>query len=150
MTIRFARGMRFYGQSTDMRNSPAARAEFYKDVHTRDRRVDARLRRRDANLLRPHDQARQPERRDPNAACGRRRQGKGRGAEARDRDDRVRQRRLGDQQQVRPGVEALLQRQRIDGDYLIYEKSTGRFRVPGEGQVYLYEARVSPRVREAG
>ena len=33
MTITFAGGMKFFGRSTNMKGQPAARAEFYKDVH---------------------------------------------------------------------------------------------------------------------
>ncbi len=38
-----------------------------------------------------------------------------------------------------PITKDLLQKQRIEGEYLLYDKRTGDFFVPGEGMVFLYE-----------
>lgn len=138
MTISFAQGMKFFGQSTDLRGKPAARAEFYKNVHaeTEDASMDCddvmrtfldrtvRL----VNLKTPA-----PSKGDA-------------GAKARDDDPKPEVAIIECLKNVvvvnsktDPATKALLQRQRIEGDHLVYEKATGEFWLPGPGEVYLYE-----------
>jgi hypothetical protein len=49
----------------------------------------------------------------------------------------------------------LVEKQRITGEYLVYEKATGKFRVPGKGQVFLYQVEgqdngLAPRITQEG
>jgi hypothetical protein len=136
MTITFAGGMKFFGRSTNMKGQPAARAEFYKDVHaeTDDSSLDCE------DVMRTYfDQLVKLNRpkRDPMA-------------EPDDNDENEEpkpqiaviecvKRVVVVNRKVDPASNAILQKERIEGEYLVYEKATGRFRVPGEGQVYLYE-----------
>ena len=139
MTISFARGMRFYGQSTDMRNKPAARAEFYKDVHAETDESTLEC----ADVMRTYfDRTIKlvSAKRDPNAPAD---EGQDKDKAEEPKPEVAMIECVKDVSVVNskydPVSKALSQRQRIDGDYLIYEKLTGKFRVPGEGQVYLYE-----------
>jgi len=134
MTITFARGMKFFGQSTDPRNRPAARAEFFEDVHawTDDASLDCldQMRiylDRTVKLTRP--------KRDPQAP-----------APAAGTDDSKADVALIEcfRQVVAVNVKRdpetgdTLQKERIVCDRLTYEKSTGKFVVPGEGEIFLY------------
>lgn len=134
MTITFARGMKFFGQSTDPRNRPAARAEFFEDVHawTDDASLDCldQMRLyldRTVKLTRP--------KRDPQAP-----------APAADTDGTKADVALIEcfRQVVavnvkrEPETGETLQKERIVCDRLTYEKATGKFVVPGEGEIFLY------------
>lgn len=134
LTVTFARGMKFFGRSTDPSNRPAARAEFYDDVHawTDDASLDcSEVMRlyldRTVKLARPGG---------PNAPR----------APGAAEDDKADVALIECVKQVvavnlkrDPATGDLVQKQRIVGDSLTYEKATGKFVVPGEGEVFLYE-----------
>jgi hypothetical protein len=143
MTVTFAKGMRFFGQSTDPLNRPAGRAEFYSSVHavTDESTIDcSEVMRtyldRTVKLIRPKrppasDAAANPSTGETSAAPD---------------DQKAQIAFLECVQDVvvinhkfDPETKAIVQKQRIEGDYLIYNRATGQFRVPGEGMVYLYE-----------
>ena len=135
MSIKFNDGMKFFGQSTDPKNRTVARAEFYKDVHaeTEDASLDCtKVMRtyfdRTIKLVRPA--------RDPLAAAD---PDKPKEPEAEIAIIECVENVEVVNRKVDPVTKALLQKQRIVGDSLVYEKATGKFRVPGEGQVYLYD-----------
>src|SRR5262249_20386077 len=47
---------------------------------------------------------------------------------------------IGISRKVHPDFAAVLQQQRIEADeLLVYERTTGKFHVPGKGKVYLYD-----------
>ncbi|GAC1470064.1 MAG: hypothetical protein NVSMB9_14730 [Isosphaeraceae bacterium] len=138
MTIAFARGMKFFGQSTDPQGKPAARAEFYKDVHaeTEDASIAC------AEVMKTYfDQvvklARPTRVPKPGGAEGELSEP----AEPKPslaliectRQVVVINRKLD------PVSKAVLQKQKILCEFLTYDRATGQFRVPGEGEVYLYE-----------
>lgn len=138
MTITFAKGMKFFGRSTDPSNRPAGHAEFYKDVHawTDDASLDCGevmklYLDRVVKLARPLS--------DPKAA-------KDEGDRPKADEPRADVALIECVKDVvvvnlkrDPETRAILQKQRIVGDQLTYEKATGRFFVPGEGEVFLYE-----------
>jgi len=150
MTISFGKGMHFYGTAEDPIGRPAARAEFFENVRavTDEATIDCSEKMivfldQTVKLVRPKpavkgpaagdDGEPKPEGPKPDVAlveCF--------------RDVVVVNHKLD------PKTKALLQKQRIEGDYLVFEKGPGKFRVPGEGVVYLYEREAVDAVAEAG
>jgi hypothetical protein len=58
---------------------------------------------------------------------------------------------IGINRKVHPDVAAVLQQQRIEADdLLVYEPITGRFHVPGQGKVFLYDRSDNSRAQAAG
>ncbi len=145
MTVSFARGMKFFGQSSNAildtadplhTPHPAAKAEFYDDVHawSDDGSLDcSKLMRvyfdRVVKLVRPPS--------DPKAA----KPANASGPEAQADvawiqciDDVVAVNVKRD-----PDSHDIIEKQRIVGPSLVYEKATGKFAVPGPGMVFLYQ-----------
>jgi hypothetical protein len=133
MTIWFAQGMKFNGRPTDAQGRPApARAEFLKDVHaeTEDASIDGRERMivdfdRPIRLARP------------------RTQGQTQGQPVEPKPEIARIECVDDvvviNVKLHPESKAVLEKQRIEGDRLVYDRQSGRFFVPGEGIVFLWQ-----------
>ena len=135
MKITWKKDMKFFGQATDLKGKPAARADFSGGVRA-EHGTDGLLvceqmttyMDRTVTLARP--------RRDPKAAAG---------------DP------LANQPEPKPQIAVidcvgkviaisrkvdkkgkLLEQQRIEGEHITYDKLTGEFEVFGEGQTFLY------------
>jgi hypothetical protein len=141
MHIWFGRGMRFYGRPADRQGRAlAARAEFYQDVHaeTEDASIDCRKVMyayfdRPIKLTRPPSQtsASASARRDPQAAPE---EPKPEIARVECFEDVV-----VINVKLDPESRAVLEKQRIEGERITYNKQTGQFHVPGEGAVCLWQ-----------
>jgi hypothetical protein len=168
MTITFTLGMRFYGRPTHpdsilarqafvhkkftdvdvpSEDWPAARAEFYQNVHVdmEDSRVDCRDHMmvyldRPVTLAKPPGDLSSPsssKSADPETD------------DVKEKADialvecsenvRVINQKLDPQFFDETGKRLLLEKQDLEGDYLVYDKVTGRFRIPGKGIVFLYQ-----------
>ncbi len=132
MTITFDSRMKFFGRSTNMKGQPAGRAEFYKNVHaeTDESILDCKDVMK-VYLDRPMKLARAknavelpPGETEPNAEI----------AAIECVDDVV-----VINEKLDPASKQVLQKQRIEGDHLVYDKLTGNFFMKTPGIVYLYE-----------
>ncbi|MGE3821484.1 MAG: hypothetical protein AB7I30_18900, partial [Isosphaeraceae bacterium] len=145
MTITWADGMKFFGQSTDPQGHKAARAEFYKDVRaeTEDALVTcATVMRtyldRTIKLSKPDRQGARPGSAGLAAVND-----VGASTPGATRADVALIECVGDvvvvHEVLEPDGQSIAQKQRIAGSYLLFDKATGRFDVPGKGQVVLYQ-----------
>ncbi len=136
MTIFFGEKMRFFGRSTDPTGKVVARAEFYKDVHAENEEstLDCQdvMRTYFDRTIKLVKAANPSNSNDP--------------AAAKDAEPKAELARIDCTKKVvvvntkrDPIRQTIIQRQRILGDFLTYERLTGKFFVPGEGTVYLYE-----------
>jgi hypothetical protein len=147
LTIYWASGMTFQGFSTDPQGRPAGRAEFYDDV--RAEMEDSLLTCRDImrvyldRTMKLNRPAPAPERTSASA-------GGARPAAAADEPkadialvECVKDVVLVDVKYDPAGSGEVLEKKRLEGDYMIYRKADGRFRVPvadgGLGKVFLYQ-----------
>jgi len=147
MTIFFGDGMKFFGQSRDPTGRPAARAEFFKDVHAEsdESTLDCQdvMRTyfdRTIKLVRPPAAPAQGQ--TPAQAPTQAQTETG----PKEPEPKAELARIDCTRKVvvvntkrDPDSKSITQRQRILGEFLTYERLTGKFRVPGEGTVYLYE-----------
>ena len=132
MTITFDSRMKFFGRSTNMKGQPAGRAEFYKNVHAENSEsiLDCKdvmkvYLDRPVKLARAKNTAALPPgETEPNSEI----------AEIECVEDVV-----AITEKLDPASKQVLQKQRIEGDHLVYEKLTGNFFMKTPGIVYLYE-----------
>ena len=145
MTVTFTERMRFYGRPVDPKSPAVGRAEFYGTVHaeTDDATIDCtevmrtyldrtvKLARPAKPAPAPGDDLPTPAEPEPKAEI----------AVVQCVDDVVLVNLK--REEALPGQadadRAILEKQRIEGNELIYQKATGRFYVPGEGEVFLYQ-----------
>ena len=169
MTITFTLGMRFYGRpvrpdSTLARQAfvqkkftdvdvpseewPAARAEFYENVHVdmEDSLVDCADHMM-VYLDRPVTLAKPPGDLSPSSSSSK--SGDSEKEKETEKADialvecservRVINQKLDPQLFDESGKRLVLEKQDLEGGYLVYDKVTGRFRIPGKGIVFLYQ-----------
>lgn len=147
ITISWADGMKFFGQSTDPQGRQAARAEFYKDVRaeTEDALLTcATVMRtyldRTLKLSKPEapSPGNQPVRGGLSGVSG-----VGGGSPGEPKADIALIECVGNVLVVHETLDkdgkTVAQKQRIEGSYLLFDKATGKFDVPGTGQVVLYQ-----------
>jgi hypothetical protein len=135
LTITWATGMKFYGQSTNLQGQPAGRAEFYD--HVRADMEDSSLACEDVmrvfldrtvklnNRARERTAATEGQAAEPQADIA--------------VIELVEKVVVIDAKRDPLDPRTIVQKQRIEGNYLIYDKATGNFRVPGAGQVFLWD-----------
>jgi hypothetical protein len=137
LTVTFRRRMQFFGRAVDPRGRPAAKAEFFEDVHawTDDASLDCE------EVMRLYlDRTVKLARLKPPETRG------GEDAAGKGQDDRADVALIECVKSVvivnrkRDPDGRLVQKQRIVGDdWAAYERATGKFAVRGAGEVFLYE-----------
>lgn len=138
MTVAFARGMKFFGQSTNPKGKPAARAEFYQDVHAynEDSSVDC------DEVMKTYFDRTVKLARPPREKKARGEPGSPEPAEPKADIALIEcfKNVVVVNVKVDPNSKKdVLEKQRVMGDYLAYHKATGNFLITGEGEVHLYE-----------
>lgn len=131
ITIRFTKGMTFFGHSTNLRGRPAARAEFYENVHAESDEATLECGEvmrtyldRTIDLIRPAPGNQAKTSNEPRADL----------AMIECVKDVVIV-----NQKVDPDSGDVLQKQRIVAEYVVYDKATGSFKIPDQGEVFLWE-----------
>ena len=135
LKITWKQGMKFFGNSTDQQGRPVAVAEFYDKVHAFTEESDLKC----DDVMRVYMD--KVVRLMP-AKAGPKKAGENPQPEPARADlatiecvENV----VVENLKFEEVTKAIIQKQRIRGQYLIYQKSTGKFRVPGAGIVDLYE-----------